>query len=104
MKFKIVPKNSLISEEAIANYTIAKNKCGNSIVLESAMLKISRIRYALIDIGYGITIVTTYSLLADIIGSHKMIDIAENARSIKPEDVINAAKRNKSVYSILEVA
>ena len=104
MRWKIVPKNVTVSAEAIDKYNLAKKTCGNSLILEGASSKIRHIRSDLINMGDGITIVTTYSLLADIIGSHKMIDIAENARSIKPEDIINAAKKNTSVYHVLEIA
>ena len=104
MRWKIVPKNVTVSTEAIEKYNLAKKTCGNSLILEGASSKIRRVRSDLINMGYGITIVTTYSLLVDIIGSSKMSDIAENTRSIKPEDIISAAKQNKSIYSVLEVA
>ena len=104
MRWKIVPKNVTVSAEAIDKYNLAKKTCGNSLILEGASSKIRHIRSDLINMGYGITIVTTYSLLVDIIGSSKMSDIAESSKSIKPEDIISAAKQNKSIYSILEVA
>lgn len=103
MKQKIILANIEVANKKAQQYAVAKRACGNSIMLEGAMSKIRRMRSTLIDEGYGITILTTYSLLSDVLNTTKMADIVDKAKSVTTSDIISAVKTNKEFYSILDI-
>lgn len=105
MKKKIVFKDSTISNVQMNKYNLAKKKA-NSIVAEGAINRIRRMRYHLINEGYGITIVTTYALLTLIAGDTSLESIitASRDKCITATDMINKAKENKDMFNIVDVA
>lgn len=97
---KIIHKNANDAESQLTKLRLAKATAGNSLIVEGAMSKIHLMRSKLIKEGYGITVVTTYSVLSAIADSNKLEDILEVSKRITIEDFIKKVKELKGVYTI----